>query len=244
MGYKFCLFFVMLIFSGNACASKFYVPNFEPCKDAASVVALAGTQCKLAWVPLNYDPLIPSGGESLLLFTRKFPALKTSQGTVWLIAGGPGESGASLYPSVAQLRKNFPDFDLLVPDHRGTGFSSRLCSKEEAPESEGGAALSGAEWGTCFGHLIANPAYAGQFSLTNAARDLRNMIEGERSSSRQQYVYAVSYGTQLVSRAQQTVPRILYFGPRQSAANTMCASTSPGVQVQQQCATLTRRIMF
>jgi pimeloyl-ACP methyl ester carboxylesterase len=30
------------------------------------------------------------------------------------------------------LRPSFPDFDLILPDHRGTGFSGRLCPQEVA----------------------------------------------------------------------------------------------------------------
>jgi len=63
-----------------------------------------------------------------------------------LIAGGPGESGASFYGMVAELRTTFPGLDLIMPDHRGTGFSTRMCPDEEAPGSPEGGALAGAEW--------------------------------------------------------------------------------------------------
>ena len=88
------------------------------------------------------------------MFLRKFPAPRpaASRGTVWLVAGGPGESGASLYPMLPTLRRAFPGFDLVIPDHRGTGYSTRLCPQEEAVDSPGGMALAGAEWATFFNH--------------------------------------------------------------------------------------------
>jgi pimeloyl-ACP methyl ester carboxylesterase len=66
-------------------------------------------------------------------------------------------------------------------------------------------ALAGAEWGSCFGRLIGQPALAAPFTLSNGARDLRFLIEqGDRAKP--VWVYAVSYGTQLVLRALQIGP--------------------------------------
>ena len=120
-------------------------------------------------------------------------------GQVWLIAGGPGESRASFYGILPTLRQAFPGFDLIVPDHRGTGFSPRMCPTEEAVGSPGGASLAGAEWGTCFQHLNQHPSHTRQFSQTNAAHDLKLLLERTPSKGKT-YVYGVSYGTQLVLR--------------------------------------------
>jgi hypothetical protein len=48
-----------------------------------------------------------------------------------------------MYPSLDVLRRSFPDFDLIIADHRGIGFSGRLCPQEEAVDSAGGTALVG-----------------------------------------------------------------------------------------------------
>lgn len=174
--------------------------SFSPCEDAGTRASLATSLCTREAVPLSHAPGFT--GEQLSLFVRKFPADGPSKGTVWLIAGGPGESGASLYPFIAQLRRSFHGFDLLVPDHRGTGFSSRLCPAEEAASSPGGMALAGAEWASCFKGLNEQPERAREFTITNAAYDLRQLILRHRDG-KPAHVYAVSYGTQLVLRALQ-----------------------------------------
>jgi pimeloyl-ACP methyl ester carboxylesterase len=174
--------------------------DFAPCPDAATHPALRGSLCATATVPATWDA---PAGEQLTLFVRKFPAGGASRGSVWAIAGGPGESGASLYSFVEVLRRGFPGFDLVVPDHRGTGLSSRVCPVEEAPASPGGTALAGAEWTSCFGRIGAHPALARQFTLTNAAHDLARLIEQDRPDGKPIYLYGVSYGTQLVLRTLQ-----------------------------------------
>ncbi|MBZ2206690.1 alpha/beta fold hydrolase [Massilia soli] len=173
--------------------------GFAPCPDAATRPELNGSLCATERVP--GDPAGASGGPAadIALFIRKFPAMGASRGQAWLIAGGPGESGASFYGLLPKLRESFPGFNLIVPDHRGTGLSTRMCPDEEAAGSTGGASLDGAEWGTCFASLNANPAYARQFSQTNAAHDLKLLLERLPARGKT-YVYGVSYGTQLVLR--------------------------------------------
>lgn len=173
--------------------------DFAPCEDAGSKPALKGSLCAIASVPGDPSGLSGAPGGDMKLFVRKFPSPGATRGQVWLIAGGPGESGASFYGLVPQLRNAFPEFDLIMPDHRGTGFSTRLCPDEEAPGSSGGAALAGPEWASCFRRLNENPAYARRFSETNAAHDLKLLVERTPRKGRT-FLYGVSYGTQLVLR--------------------------------------------
>ena len=184
---------VIVLGAGTVLAS-----DFKPCADAATHPALAGSLCALEQVAADHAS--PASTVAMTLFVRKFPASGRARGQAWLIAGGPGESGASLYGLLARFRHSFPGFDLIVPDHRGTGFSSRMCPQEEAATSPGGGALAGAEWGSCFAYLNANPATARQFSLTNAAHDLKLLLERTPHVGKT-YVYGVSYGTQLVLRS-------------------------------------------
>ncbi len=179
--------------------------EFLPCDDANSQPLLGGSLCATHNVPLDHG----AKSEVLSLFIRKFPAISTAaqrpQGEVWLLSGGPGESGATLYPFVERLRANFPGYDLIVPDHRGTGLSSRLCVKEEAADSPGGSALVGVEWATCWQRLNEDAARTRQFSLSQAARDVRSLLAA-RTGQPTTYLYAVSYGTQLALRALQMGP--------------------------------------
>lgn len=170
--------------------------EFAPCRDAATHHTLAGSQC--ATIPAPLDPAAP-GKDTVELFVRKFPATGKPTGQLWLIAGGPGESGASFYPFIDTLRAAAPGFDLIIPDHRGTGFSTRLCPAEESPQSDGGTALANQEWGSCFGALNAQAERTRSFSISNAAHDLR-LLMARLDSPGRRYLYGVSYGTQLVLR--------------------------------------------
>lgn len=196
-----------------------YGAEFHACSDADSTPGLKGSQCAYQPAPLAGA----GGGETISLFIRKFPASGPAKGRLWLIAGGPGESGASLYDRLPTVRRSFPDFDLLVPDHRGTGFSSRLCPREEAPDSPGGTGLVGAEWGSCFEGLSSHPERARQYSITNAAADLALLLKTHRGNQ-PTYLYGVSYGTQLILRTLQLGPAPVRgiildsLVPRQSAA--------------------------
>ena len=194
-GFLSCAGLLLALFCNGAAHGA----SFQPCADAGTQPTLNDSLCASETAPLSHAA---PEGEQLSLFIRKFPAHGPRKGTAWLVAGGPGESGASLYPFIERLRRSFPGFDLLVPDHRGTGLSSRLCPAEEAAGSAGGMALAGAEWGSCFVHLNAQPERARQFTITNAAYDLRALILRHRDE-KPVYVYGVSYGTQLVLRALQ-----------------------------------------
>lgn len=170
--------------------------EFAPCVDASSHSSLKGTQCTRLQAPLDYQTEVAG---TVDLFVRKFPAKGSPEGQLWLVAGGPGESGASFYPFIQTVRAAAPGFDVLVPDHRGTGFSTRLCPSEEAPSSEAGGALAGQEWGACFGFLNAQASRTKAFTISNAARDLDLLISRFDGSPRT-FLYGVSYGTQLVLR--------------------------------------------
>lgn len=173
--------------------------DFRPCDDAAANPALAGSLCAVEQAPADPSGLAGAPAAPVSLFVRKFPAAETARGQVWLIAGGPGESGASFYKLLPQLRAAFPGLDLVMPDHRGTGYSTRMCPDEEAAGSPGGMALAGAEWASCFRRLNEQPGYTRQFSETNAAHDLKLLLERMPHKGKT-YLYGVSYGTQLVLR--------------------------------------------
>lgn len=178
------------------------VGDFRPCADAEAAPALAGSLC--ARIPAPLDHADPEKGD-IELFVRKFHADGEAKGELWLVAGGPGESGASFYPFLETLRAAAPGYDLIIPDHRGTGYSTRLCEAEESPESDGGTALAGAEWGSCFAALNENADRTRTFTITNAAHDLSHLMTRLGDEERT-YLYGVSYGTQLVLRTMAIDP--------------------------------------
>lgn len=187
------LFVVLLLFTTGAKA------QFSQCDDHGSLDEFQSSLCATVKAPLTYQT---DSKETINLFVRKFPSIKERQGSIWLIPGGPGESGASLYPLVSQFSKLFPHLDIFIPDHRGTGLSSKICPEEEAIDSPDGIALANDEWGPCFNQMYSNQNYVKSFSITNAAKDL-NLLINDLSGEGKRYIYGVSYGTQLVLRLLQ-----------------------------------------
>lgn len=190
-------------------------------KNMLSIIGMLLSSTALQAAPLSFanctDGVLPGSQCAVLarpdgeIFVRKVtadvPAGQPARGTLWLVAGGPGESGASFYQLLPTLRRSFPGFQFYLPDHRGTGNSVRLCPAEEAADSAAGRALAGAEWASCFARLNGAPELASQFSITAAANDLKALIEGERDPAQAPvYLYGVSYGTQLVLRTLQLGP--------------------------------------
>lgn len=184
----------------SAHASAASALGLEPCADAKQFPALATSLCGSINSPLNAQE---QDGVQIKLFVREFPA-KESKGSVWLIAGGPGEAGNSLYPLVSVFQQAFPGYDLIIPDHRGTGNSSRVCPEQESPNSEAGTSLAGAEWGACFGQMFGSMNYTQAFSISNAAADLNQLLQ-QSQDSKPKFLYGVSYGTQLVLRSLSTM---------------------------------------
>jgi pimeloyl-ACP methyl ester carboxylesterase len=187
---------LMATWSAAALAADFYA-----CVDARTAPVLNGSQCASELLPLSYAAAQLEGMDSVTLFLRRFPATtNAARGTVWLVADGPGESGASLYPALATVRRSFPGFDIVVPDARGTGLSSRLCPEEEAMDSPGGGALVGAEAASCAKRLNGAHELVAQYGFANAARDLRYLVRQE-ASNKPVYLVGVGYGARVVLRA-------------------------------------------
>lgn len=173
--------------------------QFSKCTDIEGGEELKLSLCANVKVPLNYQT---NTKDSISLFVRKFPATKKRKGSIWLIPGGPGESGASLYPLISQFSEIFPQLDIFVPDHRGTGYSSKICPKGESIDSPNGVGLVGKEWGACFNQMYSNQPRTTSFTITNGAKDLSYLIN-ELSGEGEKYIYGVSYGTQLILRLLQ-----------------------------------------
>ncbi len=174
------------------------------CGDDPGASVLQGARCMTVQVPLHHAK---PDGEALSLFVRRIPAQQPAarRGEVWLLSGGPGEAGASLYTSIPAYQQAFPGYDLIIPDHRGTGRSSRICPEQEAVNSAEGTGLAGDEWGPCIGAMYADVARTSAFSITEAAKDLSQLISQQRGQG-QVLLYGVSYGTQLALRMLQVAP--------------------------------------
>ncbi len=182
-----------LFSSARSLANEAQSPNYSACDDRGESTELADSKCIYVQTPLDHEA---PDDQTIDLFVRKFPATGTHHGEIWLLAGGPGESGASFYADIDFFRSVFTDYNIMIPDHRGTGYSAKLCEPEETKDSSDGLALSGEEWGSCFGALYAATDRAHHFNQRNAAHDINGLIE-KLGSNKKTLIYAVSYGTSL-----------------------------------------------
>ena len=192
MKHELIALFLVLLSSSMVAAVR-----FEPCVDGKKYSELGGSLCTKIQVPLSYQKS-GANDSKVSLFIRKLP-VANADGDVWFLAGGPGESGASFYPFLRYLKTIFPKKNLIFPDHRGTGYSDRMCPTQENVDSPGGLQLVGSEWPACFAFLNKNAMRTKQFTITNSARDLDKLI-AQISGRRKTFLYGVSYGTELALR--------------------------------------------
>jgi len=180
-------------------------------------------ECTKVAVPL--DPARPEGKQIQIFASRRL-ASNNAKSQVWLLQGGPGGSGNAFKAAIESfLAPAMPESDFYVLEHRGVGESERLsCPAEENPVSDGGIAITNAEWPACIDSLKQRWGQdLNHFSLTNDAEDLASLIEKTREPGKKVFVYGVSYGTARALRFLQMYPNMVDGVILDSVA-------SPGVQ--------------
>jgi pimeloyl-ACP methyl ester carboxylesterase len=151
-----------------------------------------GLLCSQVVVPLDSSGVVAG---TISLHVERLPALGVPKGTMFLIAGGPGQGSAHSFDlgnpiAAALFRFTFPGYTLVAYDDRGTGASGLLhCPSLEAAypvESEATAAASCAD--------AIGPTRDFYGTLDHAAD-----LEAVRASIGVDKVglYGVSYGTKL-----------------------------------------------
>jgi pimeloyl-ACP methyl ester carboxylesterase len=151
-----------------------------------------GLVCSQVVVPLDRTGAVPG---TVTLHVEMLPAGGVARGTIFLIAGGPGQGSAHVFglgsPRADQLfRYLFPGYDLVAYDDRGTGASGLIdCPDLQSALTE---AANQAAIATCGASL---GAAANFYSTATHAEDL----EAVRQSLGLDKValYGVSYGTKL-----------------------------------------------
>ena len=99
----------------------------------------AGLVCTQVVVPLDRTGAVPG---SITLHVEQLPADGVVRGTIFLIAGGPGQGSAHVFglgdPSANLLfRYLFPGYNLVAYDDRGTGQSGLIdCPALQAATTE------------------------------------------------------------------------------------------------------------
>jgi len=189
----------------------------------ASGPSLPRLQCSDMEVPLRWDdlteaaygqwcnsPLCPSGMANF--HVRRLALASLSQDSLWLLTGGPGQDGTDHEETALKLSaigraQGLPLADLVyyIPDHRGTGKSTRLaCPEFESTTSPGGKTIVEEEVPLCLATITHQwKRQLETFSMQSAARDMRYAMTRLRTEGRKTSVYGGSYGTLLANRVLQ-----------------------------------------
>lgn len=217
---------------GTACSSSNDDPAPAPSPPVVPPTGAAGdagpgpVSSAVTWTPCNLhsegdEPMAECAtvktpldakrpdGPTIDVFVKRFkPAGGKSLRAMWMIQGGPGGSGYVFENMSEQIATKFPDVDFYMPDHRGTGRSTRLaCAAQEALTSEGGLAITEGEWPACLADVKAREGERlPHFNTTNAANDLGVLIERTKQPGQPVFVYGVSYGTFWAHRYLQLFP--------------------------------------
>lgn len=174
---------------------------WEPCPLSSDDPTGDEALCSTTKVPVDWnDP----EGPKIDFFVKKIPApQQPPRGQLWLLNGGPGYSGADFETAFAAQT-----YDLFLPDHRGTGRSSRLaCPEAESDASPDGFWVNGDELAECVPQLITTygDTLAG-YTTTNAARDVGELIELTKQPDQLVIVLGASYGSTWGNRYLQIYP--------------------------------------
>jgi pimeloyl-ACP methyl ester carboxylesterase len=167
-------------------------------------------ECTDVQLPLRMEE--PSG-ETISIHVKRYrPAGGTGKHAVFMLQGGPGGSAYGYEGLVELIGKVFPDIDWYLPDHRGTGKSTRLgCPVQEAPTSAYKEFVAPNEWKNCLASIRKQWGdKLTAFSTTNAANDVARLIDLTRPSREKTgakvWVYGASYGTYWAHRYLQLEP--------------------------------------
>jgi pimeloyl-ACP methyl ester carboxylesterase len=122
---------VALLCGPGAQAAGHGVGGAVPARAATGTAACGSTQgliCSTVVVPLDRSGAVPG---SIGLHVEVLPSQGASRGTLFLVAGGPGQGSAHVFglgnpPAALLYRYMFPGYTLVAYDDRGTGASGLL----------------------------------------------------------------------------------------------------------------------
>lgn len=165
-----------------------------------------GAECRYVSVPLDWEA---PEGQSIDLFVKRIAATGEQRGQIWLLAGGPGAGGDSMESMVNAVQALLPGLTVYLLDHRGTMRSSKLTCPQLGDQWKFEFLTYGpAELGPCFDYLQKTwGERIHQFTPTQAARDLGELIARFRHHDEPVYIFGGSYGTFWALRYLQIYPQ-------------------------------------
>lgn len=210
---------------------------WEPC-NLRSEGGGPAAECTLAALPLRRGV---DDGRTIDVHVKRYrPAGGKGLRQLWMLQGGPGGSAYVFEALVEIVGQRFPDVDFYLPDHRGTGKSSRIGCAAEGGRTEGGFFITPEEWPSCLADAQSTMGDAlAAFSTTNAANDLGLLIDRAKKPGEPAFVYGVSYGTYWANRYMQLFPE-------QAEGVVLDSIVAPGMSLarQDEDANLAARDLF
>ncbi|CAF2771457.1 unnamed protein product [Rotaria sp. Silwood2] len=175
--------------------------------------------CKLE-VPLNYAK--PNETKITISMTRlkSFSQQNTMNNTLFILTGGPGESGWTYIEYAGILFPPSYGITIILPDHRGIGLSTSISCDDYGSQNI---------TVDCISYLTSKWGIEGlnQFSITAAAHDLSVQIRFYQSIvSGRVSVYSFSYGTMWLDRFLQIYPNLVQSAIMDSVVNPQLFSSS------------------
>lgn len=152
---------------------------------------LKGSECANFSLPLNYSE---PDGKRIDIFVKR--TLKAgAQRALFVIPGGPGESGASMDGMVPMFGDLKVPYDVYQVDHRGTGRSHRLNCADPVSDY----------WGDCAAYLQETQSeYLPHITTSNVASDYNAVFSS--IENRSIVLLGASYGTYLSNRIMSMYP--------------------------------------
>ena len=169
--------------------------QFAPCEKGA-------VECGTVNVPLDRSGATPG---AISLYVERLPAGGTPRGTMFLIAGGPGQASSRAFDLASQgssFRNQFPGYNLVAFDPRGTGRSGLLRCPEFQNDPAASPARMQALVATCANEI-------GPTRSFYSTRDHADDIDAVRQALGIDKValWGTSYGTQLAVAYAYTYPQ-------------------------------------
>jgi pimeloyl-ACP methyl ester carboxylesterase len=150
-----------------------------------------GAQCSAIQVPISHAGAV---GGTLPLGYSRVPATATSEGTLVLLSGGPGQSAIPFTRTITSLLDPLHlTYDFVFPDQRGTGRSgATTCKKIGTP----------AEISACAAALGDKRAYLNTTETAEDIEDLRVALGVDKLT-----LLGVSYGTKVAGAYARLYPQ-------------------------------------
>lgn len=159
-----------------------------------------GAECATVDMPLNH---LEDDGQKVPIFVYRVLGKATEKkGQIWFLQGGPGDTNAVFAQLFFLITDRFPEWDFYSPEHRGVGLSVNLnCNDQPLQDPDY------LRW--CIDFLEDNWGdNLKDFSTTNAAFDVIDLIDILREEGKQVSIYGGSYGTYWIQRILQINPNI------------------------------------